>query len=239
MKSTFLTVLLVILIGFSTGHAQSKTTAPIETAPTEPTDETKPTDESVNITYVSPKKVIMVPGSLQKISKGKESLIIEYEKLHKTGNFPIIRIQGVPFKLREKGDNLVFTWHQVGYEVVWAKSGEEVILMSSEEFKRKTFSVKNKDVRNSVIFKGLVVETKRSDGSVSKLEVVDVVQSPNGKMEKFSVRTYANKDNPAEFQNENNILSPEFHKQYEKGINDEVLYIFTSNNKGEVFVYYR
>ncbi len=181
----------------------------------------------------------MVPGSIQKIEKGKASLMIEFERLHQTKKFPIIRIQGIPFKLRKKGDNLVFTWQQVGYEVVWAKGGREVILMSSEEFKRKSFSVKNKDVRNSIIYKGLVVETKRRDGSTSKLEVVDVVKDTNGHMQKFSVRTFANKDNPTEFQNENNILAPEFHKQYEKGVNDEVLYIFTSNKKGEIFIYYR
>ncbi len=181
----------------------------------------------------------MVPGSVQQVKKGKASLVIKYEKLHKTKKFPIIRIQGIPFKLRKKGDNLVFTWQQAGYEVVWAKGDKEVILMSSDPFKRKSFSVKNKDVKNSIIYKGLVVETKRRDGVMSKLEVVDVIKDSSGNMEKFSVRTYANKANPAEFHNENNILSPEFHKQYEKGINDEVLYIFTSNKKGEIFVYYR
>jgi len=182
----------------------------------------------------------MLPGGVQKINKGKASLVIEYEKLHKTKKFPIIRIQGIPFKLRKKGNNLVFTWQQAGYEVIWAKGGQEVILMSSDPFKkRKTFSVKNKDVKNSIIYKGLTVETKRRDGSMSKMEIVDVIKDSKGNMEKFSVRTFANKANPAEFQNENNILAPEFHKQYEKGINDEVLYIFTSNKKGEIFVYYR
>ncbi|MBT3226788.1 MAG: hypothetical protein HN580_06955 [Deltaproteobacteria bacterium] len=233
MKRAFLTVLLVTLLSFSTCYAQSETKA------SDKKDQANPVDESTNVTYVSPKKVILVPGSIQKIKKGKASLMIEYKELHKTKKFPIIRIQGIPFKLRKKGDNLVFTWQQAGYEVVWVKGDKEVILMSSEPFKRKSFSVKNKDVKNSVIYKGLVVETKRRDGVISKLEVADVVKDASGNMEKFSVRTFANKDNPAEFHNENNILAPEFHKQYEKGINDEVLYIFTSNKKGEIFVYYR
>ncbi len=233
MKRAFLTVLLCVLLSFSICFAQSQKKAPIKK------NQSSPVEETSNITYVSPKKVIMVPGSIQKIKKGKASLVIKYEKLHKTKKFPIIRIQGIPFKLRKKGDNLVFTWQQAGYEVVWAKGDKEVILMSSNPFKRKSFSVKNKDVKNSIIYKGLIVETKRRDGVMSKLEVVDVTKDPTGNMEKFSVRTFANKDNPAEFHNENNILSPDFHKQYEKGINDEVLFIFTSNKKGEIFVYYR
>ena len=233
MKRAFLTVLLCVLLSFSICHAQSQKKAAGKK------NQSSQVDESTNVTYVSPKKVIMVPGSVQKIKKGKDSLVIKYEKLHQTKKFPIIRIQGIPFKLRKKGDNLVFTWQQAGYEVVWAKGNKEVILMSSDPFKRKSFSVKNKDVKNSIIYKGLVVETKRRDGVLSKLEVVDVIKDSSGNMEKFSVRTFANKDNPAEFHNENNILSPEFHKQYEKGINDEVLFIFTSNKKGEIFVYYR
>ncbi|MBU2643784.1 hypothetical protein KKI24_03690 [bacterium] len=233
MKRAILALLLGALLGFPVCYAQSQATAPADKP------QVNPGNESVNITYVSPKKVIMVPGSKQTIRKDKDSLVIEYEKRHKTENFPIIRIQEIPFKLTEKGDKLEFTWQRAGYEVIWSKGDDEVILMSSEAFQRESFSVKNKDVKSSIIYKGLVVETKRREGIVSKLEVVDVIRDATGNMEKFSVRTYADKGNTTEFQNENNILRPEFHKQYEKGVNDEVLYIFTSNKKGEIFVYYR
>ncbi len=233
MKRVILTVLLTVLIGIPVGYAKNKAVQPVKEK------QASPGNESLNVTYVSPKKVIMVPGSRQTIRKGKSSLMIEYEKMHKTKKFPIIRIQKIPFKLREKGDRLEFTWQQAGYEVLWAKGEKEVLLMSSEAFKKQSFAVKDKNVKNSIIYKGLVVETKRRDGTMSKLEVVDVIKDSNGGMEKFSVRTFANRDNPSEFHNENNILAPEFHKQYEKGINDEVLFIFTSNKKGEIFVYYR
>ena len=235
MKRAILVLIIVISLGLSVGYAQEKKVQPKKQTQTQTTTE----NESLNTTYVTPKKVIMVPGSRQTIKKGKSTLMVEYERLHKTKKFPIIRVQGIPFKLREKGNRLEFTWQQAGYEVLWAKGDKGVFLMSSEAFKKKSFSVKNKDVKNSIIYKGLVVETKRRDGVMSKLEVVDIIKDSAGKMEKFSVRTFANRDNPAEFHNENNILSPEFHKQYEKGINDEVLYIFTSNKKGEIFVYYR
>lgn len=233
MKQTTLTVMMAFLLSLASVFGQDKATQ--QQKPAQP----DPGNESVNITYVSPKKVIMVPGSRQTINKGKETLTVEYEKLHKTEKFPIVRIQDIPFKLRKKGDSLVFTWQTAGYEVVWVKDNKEVYLLSSQPFKKESFSVKNKDVKNSIIYEGLVVETKRKDGIMSKLEVVDITKDSQGRMEKFSVRTYANKDNPSEFHNENNILSPEYHKQYEKGINDEVLYIFTSNKEGEVFVYYR
>ena len=39
--------------------------------------------------------------------------------------------------------------------------------------------------------------------------------------------------------NENNRLAPEYHKQYEKGVNDEVLFIFTTDEIGDIYVYYR
>ncbi len=233
MKRVILIIFLALMLGVPAGYAQKKMS---QTAKTDPAN---PGNEARNVTYVSPKKIIMVPGSYQTIRKGKASLKVKYERIHKTGKFPIVRIQSIPFKLRKKGDRLEFTWQQAGYEVLWAKGGKEIILMSSEAFKKQSFSVKNKNVKNSIIYKGLMVETKRRDGAMSKLEVVDIVKDSTGRMEKFSVRTFADKKNPSQFHNENNILSPEFHKQYEKGINDEVLYIFTSNKKGEIFVYYR
>lgn len=232
MKRAVLAVLLIIMLGLPAAYAQ-KATPKVEKK------QANPGNESLNVTYVTPKKVIMVPGSRQTIRKGKSSLKIEYEGLHKTEKFPIVRIQSLPFKLRKKGDRLEFTWQQAGYEVIWAKGGKEVVLMSSEPFKKKSFSVKNKNVKNSIIYKGLIVETKRRDGKMAKLEVVDIIKDSKGGMEKFSVRTFANRENSSEFHNENNILAPEYHKQYEKGINDEVLFIFTSNKKGEIFVYYR
>ncbi|MCP4749726.1 MAG: hypothetical protein GY866_02430 [Proteobacteria bacterium] len=192
-----------------------------------------------NVDYVSSKKAILVPGSIQKIVSGKKTLVIEYEKMHKTGKFPIVRIQDIPFKLRKSGKNLEFTWQKVGYELVWLSKGDKVSLASSEAFNRKSFSVKNKNIKNTVISKGLTVETKRSDGVVSILKVVDIVKDSSGKMKKFSVKTYGDKNNPNEFHSENNIMAPEYYKQYEKGINDEVLYIFTSNENGQIFVYYR
>jgi hypothetical protein len=233
MKRVILAIFLALMLGVPAGYAQKKVSQTAKTVPA------NPGNESHKVTYVSPKKVMMVPGSYQTIRKGKSSLKIEYERMHKTGKFPIVRIQKIPFKLRKKGDRLEFTWQQAGYEVLWAKGGKEIILMSSDAFKKQSFSVKNKNVKNSIIYKGLMVETKRRDGAMSKLEVVDIVKDSTGRMEKFSVRTFADKKNPSQFHNENNILSPEFHKQYEKGINDEVLYIFTSNKKGEIFVYYR
>jgi len=232
MKRAAIAVLLMLMLGVSTGFAEE----PAQVAKESPPD---PGNESVNVTYVNPKKVVLVPGSRQTIRKGKSELTIVYEELHKTGKFPIVSLQGIPFKLQNKGERLAFTWQQAGYEVIWATEGGQVLLMSSEAFQKESFSVKNKDVKNSIIYKGLVVETKRRDGVMSKLEVVDIIRDGQGRMEKFSVRTFADRANPAEFHNENNILAPEYHKQYEKGINDEVLFIFTSNKKGEIFVYYR
>jgi hypothetical protein len=192
-----------------------------------------------NVTYVNPKRVSLEPGSVQVIKVGQDRLVIEYESMHKTGNFPIIRIQGIPFKLRKAGDAIAFFWRQETYELVWSPNTEKVALLSSEAFATESFSVSSKDVKNSIIYQGLTVETKRRDGVVSKLEVVDVQKDAHGKMEKFSVRTFADKTNTLDFHNENNILAPEFHRQYEKGINDEVLYIFTTDAEGQIFVYYR
>lgn len=200
----------------------------------------KPVEKSsVNIEYVSPKKVLLSPGSIQYVTSGKKTLRIEYEKLHKTGKFPIIRIQDIPFKLTKRGDDLEFTWQTAGYEITWLNKSDKVSLKSSKQFNKKTFSVKNKNVKNNLIREGLIVKTKRRNGVMSKLEIVTVEMGADGKMKKFSVRSYADKDNVSEFQNENNIMAPEFYKQYEKGVNDEVLYIFTSDENGQIFVYYR
>ena len=194
------------------------------------------------IIQVSPKKVILVPGSIQRIKTGKKGddiLAIEFEKMHPKGKFPIIRIQGIPFKLPKRGHSIEFTWKTAGYELMWLKEGEKVSLLSSKPFGEKTFSTKAKKVKSALIRTGLIVETKRSNGIKSKLEVTNVVKDSDGKMEKFSVRTHGDAKKAGEYHTENNIPRPKFHKQYEKGVNGEILYIFTSNEKGQVYVYYR
>jgi len=233
MKRLIAIGLLVVTFGFFEGSglfAKSK----VEKLNLKPVEKS-----SVNVEYISPKKALLSPGSVQYITSGHKTLRIEYEKLHKTGKFPIVKIQDIPFKLTQRGNKLEFTWHTAGYEITWMKKSDKVSLKSSNQFNKKTFSVKNKNVKNNLIRNGLVVETKRRDGVVSKLEIVNVEIGKDGKMKKFSVRSYANKEKVDEFQNENNVMAPEFYKQYEKGVNDEVLYIFTSDENGQIFVYYR
>lgn len=189
--------------------------------------------------YVSPKKVILISGSMQEIVRNKKQLIIEFEKMHKTGNFPVVRIQGIPFKLTKPNNNLEFTWQKAGYDLTWLPFSQKVALVSSEPFFKKSFSLEDKNVNNKLIHAGLTVESKRRDGVMAKLQVVNVKTNAKGQMEKFSLRTFADKTIPSEYHNENNILAPEFHKQYEKGINGEVLFVFTSDDKGKIYVYFR
>ena len=159
--------------------------------------------------------------------------------MHKTGNFPIVRIQGIPFKITKPENNLEFTWQKAGYELTWLPFSQKVALVSSEPFLKKSFSLQDKNVKSKLIHKGLTIQSKRRDGIISELQVVDVVKNSKGGMDKFSVRTFANKTIPSEYHNENNILAPEYHKQYEKAINGEVLFVFTSDDKGKIYVYYR
>lgn len=194
---------------------------------------------SKNVTYLSPKKAILRPGSLQSIVSGKQVLTIEYRQMHKTGKFPVVRIQGIPFKLTEEGENLEFTWATVGYDLKWIPKTNHVALISSKPFNEKSFDLKAASTLHKVIHKGLIIETKRENKTVSMLEVTDVTLEADGKMKQFSVKTWGDKTAVTNFQIENNILRPEFHKQYEKGVNNEILYVFTSNERGEVVVYYR
>ena len=189
--------------------------------------------------YETPKKVILVPGSMQEVKSNRKNLVIEFEKMHKTGKFPIVRIQGIPFKLTKPNNKLEFTWQKAGYELTWLPFSEKVALVSSEPLFKKSFSLQDENVKSKLIHPGLAVESKRRDGQMAKLQVVDVLKNSQGQMEKFSVRTFADKNVPTQYHTENNILAPEFHKQYEKGINGEVLFVFTSDDKGKIYVYYR
>lgn len=225
--------LVLIVIGMSDCMAETKQIKKL------PADSSAKTEATTKVVYVSAKKVILVPGSRQQITSGEKTLTIEFSNMHKTGNFPIIRIQSIPFKLTKPGDNLEFTWQQAGYELMWLPNSQKVSLASSAPFAQQTFSVKDKDVKNDIIYKGLIVETKRKNGLISKLEVVDLEKDAKGQMQKFSVKTYADKQDSSEYHNENNIMAPEYHKQYEKGINDEILFVFTSDEKGQIHVYYR
>ena len=189
--------------------------------------------------YKTPKKVILVPGSMQEVTTNRKNLVVEFEKMHKTGKFPIVRIQGIAFKLTKPNTKLEFTWQKAGYELTWLPFSDKVAMVSSEPLFKKSFSLQDENVKSKLIHPGLSVESKRRDGVVAKLQIVDVLKNAKGQMEKFSVRTFANKTVPSEYHNENNILAPEYHKQYEKGINGEVLFVFTSDDKGKIFVYYR
>lgn len=204
-----------------------------------PADSGEEKTVSRNVKYLSPKKAILTPGSLQSITSGKKTLTIEYRELHKTGQFPVVRIQGIPFKLTREGENLEFTWAAAGYDLKWKPQSIEVILTSSEPFNDKSFDLKAATTKHQVIYKGLIVETKRGDNTISMLEVTNMIAGSDGKMKQFSVKTWGDKSAASNFQIENNILAPEFHKQYEKGVNDEILYVFTTNERGEVVVYYR
>jgi hypothetical protein len=189
--------------------------------------------------YQTPKKVILIPGSMQEVKSNRKNLVIEFEKMHKTGKFPIVRIQGIQFKLTKPNNKLEFTWQKAGYELTWLPFSEKVALVSSEPMFKKSFSLQDENVKSKLIRPGLTVESKRRDGVMAKLQVVDVIKDANGQMEKFSVRTFADKSVASQYHTENNIMAPEFHKQYEKGINGEVLFVFTSDEKGKIYVYYR
>ena len=188
--------------------------------------------------FVSNKKVILTPGAMQRVKTKNAQLEIEYERIHPKGKFPEIRIQGIPFKMSKRGEKLEFTWNKAAYELQWLPKGNEVQLVSSKAFAEGgKLTTKSKEAKHALIKKGLIVKTKRKDGKMSKLEVTDV-QKSKGRMTKFSTRTYADEASP-NYQQENNIMSPQTFKQYEKGVNGEILYVFTSNRQGQVFVYYR
>lgn len=202
----------------------------------------QPTEEviaSKNVKYLSPKKAILSQGSIQAITSGKKTLTIEYRELHKTGKFPVVRIQGIPFKLTQEGENLEFTWATAGYDLRWIPKTHDVSLISSKPFNEKSFDLQSEKTKHQVIYKGLSIETPKSDKTISMLEVTNVMLGEDGKVAQFSIKTFGDKTALSNYQVENNILAPEYHKQYEKGVNDEILYIFTSNEKGEVLVYYR
>lgn len=188
---------------------------------------------------VGPKKIFLVPQSFKQVNSGKDTLTIEFEKLHPAAKYPMVRIQGIQFNIRTQGETIEWTWHGAGYTMVWPKNEtEKVLLMSSEPFDKQAFTPEKKDVKHALLKEGLKVKTKRQDGTVALLEVT-AVEEMGGKMSKFSTRTFSDETKEAEFQNENNIPAPPTAKQYEKGVNGEVLFIFTSNEKGQVYVYWR
>ncbi|MDH5559233.1 MAG: hypothetical protein OEY59_00085 [Deltaproteobacteria bacterium] len=195
--------------------------------------------KSYKVTFESPKKAILTPGSIQTITSKDTNLTIEFQEMHKTGNFPVIKIQSLPFKLTSTEDSIKFTWKGVGYELKWLPEGKKVALLSSEPFAEKTFTTKTRKVNHQVIKKGLIVETKRRDGVLSSLEVTGIDRDEQGKVKSFSVLTYSDKTKESEYHNENHITAPELYQQYEKAVNGEVLFIFTTNPKGLVEVYYR
>ncbi|PCI25255.1 MAG: hypothetical protein COB67_10955 [SAR324 cluster bacterium] len=195
-----------------------------------------------SIKIVNARKVILSPGNIQRIKTGEEGetiLGIEFEHLDPMGDFPVVRIQGIPFKLTKRGESIKFTWQQASYELVWLPQGDKVSLLSSEPFGERTFSPKAQQVKRELLYKGLAVETKRMNGVHAKMEVTGIVKNREGKMEKFSVRTFSNKARVKSYQNENNIIAPAFQDQYEKGVNGEVLFIFSTNKQGQIYVYYR
>jgi len=191
---------------------------------------------------VNPKKVILTPKTVQRIkSPNGEQLEIAFERIHPAGKFPEVRIQGIPFKMEKRGEKIAFTWNQAGYELTWADQGDEVILLSSQAFaqaEEAKLSPDNKEAKHALLKKGLVVTAKRKNGKTARLEVTNLEQDKAGKMTKFSTKTQGDENSP-EFQMENNIMPPETFKQYEKGIDEEILFIFTSNRNGQIFVYYR
>jgi len=188
---------------------------------------------------VNPKKVYLVPQSFKQVTKGKDTLTIEYERLHPKEKYPMVRIQGIQFNIRQQNESMEFTWHGAGYMMVWPKGEtEKVALMSSAPFDSSAFSPEKKNVHHAKLKRGLIVSAKRQDGKKSKVEVTDI-EMAGGKMHKFSIRTFADEKVPTEFQNENHTPAPEQQKQYEKGINGEVLFIFTTDAKGQIYVYWR
>ncbi|OGG94119.1 MAG: hypothetical protein A2508_00510 [Candidatus Lambdaproteobacteria bacterium RIFOXYD12_FULL_49_8] len=216
--------------------APASADAPAEVAQ----DHDKPSVEGKNKPIVvNPKKVFLVPNSFKQITNGKDTLTVEYESLHKTGKYPQVRIQGIQFNLRKQDDQVDFTWHGSGFQLVWPKNEpEKVALTSSEPFDTQAFSPEKPNAQHALIKEGLEVKSKRQDGKTAKLEVTGV-EEKDGKMAKFSVRTFSDEAEDDKFQNENHIPAPEEKTQFEKGVNGEVLFIFTSNAKGQIFVYWR
>ena len=184
------------------------------------------------------KKVILSPGAVQRIGKKGNNLEIDYERLHPSGKFPVVRIQGLPFKMTKRGEKLSFSWNKAGYELFWLKEGNEVALLSSAPFAEAKLNAKSASAKHLLIKKGLIVKAKRKDGKFAKLKVTNVVKDNKGRMQKFSTETHGD-EKGMNSQSEQNIMAPEVGKQYEKAVNGEILYIFTSNKNGQIFVYYR
>ena len=184
------------------------------------------------------KKVILSPGAVQRIGKKGNNLEIDYERIHPSGNFPVVRIQGIPFKMTKRGEKIAFSWNKAGYELFWLKKGNKVALLSSAPFAEAKLKATSASAKHKLIKKGLVVTTKRKNGKISKLIVTNVIKNKRGKMVKFSTETHGDSSNN-QYQGEQNIMAPEVGKQYEKAVNGEILYIFTSNKNGQIFVYFR
>lgn len=187
-----------------------------------------------------PKKVLLVPQSYKQVVSGKDTLTVEYEKLHPKEKFPIVRIQGIQFNLRQRGETTEFTWSGEGYSLAWPKGDtENVVFTTSGTFEAEAaFGPEKKDSQKALVKEGLIVQTKRQDGKTSKLEVTGVEKEGEA-VTKFSIKTYADEQVAADSQSENHIPAPEVKKQYEKAINGEILYIFTSDKDGKVWVYWR
>jgi len=229
-----LTLLCCVLLGYSSAAWAAK-----------PKSEVASNHDAVKVSaknkpiVVNPKKIYLVPQSFKQVTKGKDTLTIEYERLHPKDHYPIVRIQGIQFNIREPNETMEFTWHGAGYMMVWPKGEKEkVAFMSSVPFDSAAFSPDKKDVHHALLKKGLIVTAKRQDGKKAKLEVTDL-EMADKKMNKFSIRTFADEKVPTVFQNENHTPAPEVDVQYEKGVNGEVLFIFTSDKKGQIFVYWR
>ena len=187
---------------------------------------------------INSKKVLLSPGAVQRIGKKGNNLEIEFEKMHPSGKFPVIRIQGIPFKVTNREEKISFSWNKAGYDIFWLKKGDQVALLSSENFAEAKLTPKSSQAKHKIIKKGLVVTTKRKNGKIAKLKVTDVQKDRKGRMKKFSTETYAEQTGK-NYQSEQNIMAPEVEKQYEKSVNGEILYIFTSNKRGQIYVYYK
>lgn len=194
------------------------------------------------IRIISSREVILSVGNIQRIKTGENGdsiLNIEFFQLDPVEKFPIVKIQGIPFKITQRDENIKFTWQNANYTLVWMETGDKVSLISSEPFGERTFSAKAKQVKSELIYKGLSIETKRLSGEVARLDITGVRSNKDGEMEKFSLKTFSDTRNMDNYQNENDLVAPRVKEQIEKGINGEVLFIFAADEKGEIYVYYR
>ncbi len=194
------------------------------------------------IKIISSSEVLLSIGNIQRIKTGENGdsiLNIEFFDMDPYEYFPIIKIQGIPFKLTQRGQSLIFTWQNANYTLTWLSTSDEVSLVSSQPFGERTFSPKAKQVKTKLIFKGLSIESERLSGETARLDITGVILGNEGEMAKFSIKTYSDTRNMENYQNENNLVAPGIEAQIEKGINGEVLFIFTKNEKGAIDVYYR